>query len=671
MGDRAAKRLKTIADDPDDNTRALQALLHTGNVSSSALLKVVRQLQANPTVHATRRNLGEANLAGFMAIRIIEQIDMLDGSTFNWEYSDPNRLLTCLVDSCPRLRAVVVEASRRHPSSQAQPWNLVVGFDEFTPGNVLRQNNDRKTMALSYSFLEFGQQALWHESIWMTPIVVRHKVIANVVGGWSAMFKRYLLRHLYGPTGLAVAGLPLEIDGQVFVLWARLSNVLGDGDGLRMAYEWRGAASLRPCLRHGNVLKLGSNLAHRDPNFVEIDCCEAGRFQLTRAAELYDMVDAVLTMRDRVASGVAPQIRLKDVCVASGLSCTRQGLLADPTIRARVDILGTLTYDWLHAALQDGTMNVEVGLCLGACSSIGITSEDIKTHLEKDWTFPRSSRSKSKVLYKYFDHGRKGHDIKPTASDMLSLYALLRFFFETRAGGRAEVKAQLDSFQAACACVDILLKAKRCLVPMRQAAQDLRSAVSRHFRLHREVYGSDKLKPKHHWLYDVCDQMERDPYILDCFIVERLHLRAKAMANDVLNTSVYERSVLASMLNLQRNTLQTAGGESNSLVGRVVPFPSRPLAQVGDHLEHAGRHISVGDLVFHGEAMGSVIACASESGSLYVVVEPCIFIRKLSVHSDVFVRCPNGGLQVWQVALVEPAVAWIVVQDLQLVVLRW
>ena len=45
------------------------------------------------------------------------------------------------------------------------------------------------------------------------------------------------------------------IGGTPVLLFARLSILLSDGDGLRMAFGWKGAGGLRACLRHCNVLK--------------------------------------------------------------------------------------------------------------------------------------------------------------------------------------------------------------------------------------------------------------------------------------------------------------------------------------------------------------------------------------------------------------------------------
>ena len=68
------------------------------------------------------------------------------------------------------------------------------------------------------------------------------------------MLSRVLERFLVGPAGLLTVGLPLQIVGSHRLLFARLANLLSDGDGHRMGLDWKGASSLKPCFKHVNVL---------------------------------------------------------------------------------------------------------------------------------------------------------------------------------------------------------------------------------------------------------------------------------------------------------------------------------------------------------------------------------------------------------------------------------
>ena len=59
---------------------------------------------------------------------------------------------------------------------------------------------------------------------------------------------------MVGPAGLLTVGLPLLIAGMHRLLFARLANMLSDGDGLRTGLDWKGASSLKPCFKHMNVI---------------------------------------------------------------------------------------------------------------------------------------------------------------------------------------------------------------------------------------------------------------------------------------------------------------------------------------------------------------------------------------------------------------------------------
>jgi hypothetical protein len=194
----------------------------------------------------------------FEKVRHVEDVPLVSGGSFSWEFADPGKLLSSALDESPGLRQVFSDAAERCPPTISTPWSLLVGFDEFVPGNKLNFDNRRKMMVLSFSFVELGQAALSQAVVWQTPVCIRTTVIDEVVGGWSHLLAMYLRRHLLGPDGLATSGLPLLLHGDdrpPTLLFARLTNLLSDGDGLRQAYDWKGSSGLKPCFKHFNVFK--------------------------------------------------------------------------------------------------------------------------------------------------------------------------------------------------------------------------------------------------------------------------------------------------------------------------------------------------------------------------------------------------------------------------------
>ena len=140
------------------------------------------------------------------------------------------------------LRNVFLEALEMTPS----PWHLVIGFDEFAPGDKMKVNNRRKCMVVNFSFIELGE-FLRRDGAWFTPVAVRTEFIKTVAGGWSAMLREFLQLFLSGTHGIETVGVPIP-GGKL--LRATLGFLLSDGDGYRIAMDWKGASSAKPCLRH-------------------------------------------------------------------------------------------------------------------------------------------------------------------------------------------------------------------------------------------------------------------------------------------------------------------------------------------------------------------------------------------------------------------------------------
>jgi hypothetical protein len=242
----------------------LQRLLHLGSLSNRGLKAIVSELRAEPLdlEFACDSRVDKVFREKCNALcHVIEMPLNIPPGSFSWALLDPNKLLCEVVQQSRILTGLFKDAAVRSPPTMANPWSLVVGFDEFTPGNKLKVDNARKCMNLSFTFRELGNHALSSELAWFTPVCVRHQQIQLCKGGWSNFLREYLRLQLLGTCGLATGGVPLVLDGEVLLVFAKLTNILSDGDGLRVALDWRGHASLKPCFKHMNVFKKDCYLA--------------------------------------------------------------------------------------------------------------------------------------------------------------------------------------------------------------------------------------------------------------------------------------------------------------------------------------------------------------------------------------------------------------------------
>jgi len=519
--------------------------------------------------------------------------------------------------------AVGMEA---HPCSASNPWSIIVGLDEYTPGNKTKLNNRRKCMVTSYSFLELGLENLGRDAAWMTPAVALHTSIVSTKGGWSCMLKLLLKLLLVGTHGLQTVGVGFIAQGRDFVLFGCLALLLSDGDGLREALDWKGAKGVKLCFRHWNVVNKNMDLVERDParQYVELKCYDHAKFKCWSPRELEASIDMLTEARRRVDAGAMTHARLESLEKAIGFNSNERGLLADVRLRSLFQVSKIATFDWMHTALQNGTVTDELYRYTKACATVGHAHHNIEAFLKQGWCFPANSRSDG--LHRIFSEYRstssdKADRLKASASELLGVYGLARHWAAMHVGERDDLRAERLSFESACDVVDLILQAKRGNISMPQASRLMKRAVATHMRLHIAAYGDETLKPKHHWMFDIAEQMEWLPCVVDAFIIERIHLRIKRNAEKVHELGVFEKSVMAGVVNSIYD--ETSKPFSDGLRGATY---NQERTLLGDHLCVGSLRVDSGDVVMRGEEVAVVVVCAEEDGELYVIVNKCALV---------------------------------------------
>ena len=154
-------------------------------------------------------------------------------------------------------------------------------------------------------------------------------------GGFSHVFRIFLEMLLISSSGVATVGMPVVIPGLQRVIFAKVSNLLSEGDGHRLAWDWKGASSLKPCLKHFNVFKLGSDLAGRMRGYVEIGCADVTQFRSWTADQMFVAADSVASASTRALAGTITKAMQHEIEQSVGLNHNQFGLLMSPTMRSR------------------------------------------------------------------------------------------------------------------------------------------------------------------------------------------------------------------------------------------------------------------------------------------------------------------------------------------------
>ena len=190
----------------------------------------------------------------------------------------------------------------------------------------------------------------------------------------------------------------------------------------------------------------------------------------------------------------------------------------------------------------------------------------------------------------------------------------------------------------------------------------LRAAVQQWMIKHKRAYGIENLIPKHAWMWDIVHQFERDPVVIDMFVVERGHLGVKSVADRVDNLCSFERTVLSGIMTERMNALGEESGEENRLVGPQVSSSEYRAAAFTRRLTVDGLGLEVGDVVLREDhELGRIVACAQENADLMIIVEGATFLRHRSRNSSIFEF--TGQLSIWSPFGVRVATAWYNMQD--------
>jgi hypothetical protein len=670
--DTLAKKMRANVQRPSDACLKLQELIGLGKTSLGGLRQLVKTLDHRELNNATDIKL--ANAALFESIKHVEIMPLRDGGQFDWNICHPCSMFARLVEDCASLRELVAAVAIRNGNA---PWKLIVGYDEYVPGDWKRPEPSRKSMNVFFSFLDFGAENLCLDALWFIPVSLRSHAIALVDGGWSRMFTRFLDIFLWGPRGVQTAGIPLVLNGSPYLLKAQLEVCISDGMGLAQALEWRGAGSIKPCFFHSNVLKRNCRLSREaGDEFVEIHCNGPTRFRRTELHDLYDDVDSILQLRHLVEA--TPRM-LDNMCYVTGIAATVHGLLASPRVRANLDVRKVFHLDWAHTLLQDGTLTNDLSLFMrNAEHKLGIDARFWESNLKDGWKFPSALHQKHRHLWKMFNEyripeGAETH-VKGSMTEILGLYSLVRHIVATTAAfNDPTLHLERTSLMNCCVVVDLFLMAKRRRAPARDIARRLRQANSHHMASLVAAYGTSAVKPKNHWVFDLADQIERGAelnFVPDTLALERLHIIVKRVALRVRNTRVFEKSVLATLCLMQKQSLLGQGG-TNNLRGHTHKFAAD--VTLGRSVAAGGMHVKVGDVVFHRDGSNQVAvieACARVGNHDYFLVTTQLSRpTALTLHA-VQASLTGGRSCVMPLADAVVALAWYEGGDSTLVALK-
>ena len=518
------------------------------NAAKRALPDVSLETRQNVRL-ALDGEVADDRVTNTSSLLVAVDLPLIKGGTFRLQFFDPVLLVEYVLERTPTLRTIYADKCQQCRG----PRQILMGFDEHTPGNQVSHDNRRKCMCVFFNFAELGSDALEIDNTWFTPMVVPAKLMSRVSGGWSCILKHFLRRMTLGPSSFRIAGIMVQTEHTSFCVKGSLKKLLTDGEGWMKALEWNGYSSLRPCWRHVNMFKKGSNVTDETLGYVDITCSEPEKLRPWTPSHLRHTIDEVLSARRSLAAREVGwnKTRVKKLITTAGFCPTQNGMLADAELCGAINLIRTCTYDWMHCSFQEGFMSISMWLFVEAASKAtrgNVLCEDIAIHIDA-CQFPLSRRSQRKQLRQLFEptmvkvHTKK-RSIVANASPQMTLYLILKDYALKVVTETPGLQEHAAVYIAACDIIDVLRKVKHRCLSTQEAKPRMVAAISKFMHLHKVLYGTGCIRPKFGWLWAIAFSIADCEWLFDMWCIERQHRRVKVQAELVRNTTCFATSVL-------------------------------------------------------------------------------------------------------------------------------
>ena len=137
----------------DDQRDVLRGFCRRGSISNAGLQFLLTRIKENPDlINVSRNELLEQFHARFDLVKTSISLELNDGSWREWPVADPGLLLSMVLQERPELANLFAVAMDAHPCSSSLPWSIIVGFDEYTPGNKTKLNNQKNAWSRPFRF---------------------------------------------------------------------------------------------------------------------------------------------------------------------------------------------------------------------------------------------------------------------------------------------------------------------------------------------------------------------------------------------------------------------------------------------------------------------------------------------------------------------------------------
>ena len=436
---------------------------------------------------------------------------------------------------CARTPALFEAFHKAAVAATEKPLSLILSFDEATAGNVLAPDPAKKACMVYIACKEVGMQ---NPALWWPISVVRADIMKHHLHGNLGIVLRHFLRT--NPAEQLMTGFLLQTAGHPpFILRLRISAVIADGEALRQSLSCKGAAGLKPCHICKNVIKKNHEMTGSLQGYLQDISSLPGSWDRMTDEDMFQFCDEQRRRR-MVLSAAA----FKEEETLAGIVYEEESLIQDSWARLQLPP-SLFMYDFLHIYYtKGGVASLEVSyLVQRAAAALNVSHEDLAALLrEHAWRVPGYIKNFAGPANRarLFDSSRfleLGY--KSKASDLQQLLPLLGCLLEMLDKDKV-LRAELCSYEKLFQIHKELSRLKA--LDKIECTQALQRLQTEHHLLCVQAYGSQILRPKHHWRFHAAEQIEQWEAYVDTAPCETKHQMYKGVANRNYDTLTHHRA---------------------------------------------------------------------------------------------------------------------------------
>ena len=512
----------------------------TQHMSTAAKCKVLQDVKEHgmPTAvsvsTATREKKAFVNRSTSMGPTIIDlKLPLEAGGEVTIPFQNPFPMLLIAMQLSPEFENLFA----RILTFSNNCLDVIMYNDDITPGQALKKNNWRKTVAVYWSFANFGMYLLSNDKLWFTLCTIRTSLASAIAGSLSCIYKHGLRLFFGRPSGIdARDGVVMQVAGQSCLWFAKFFMSLADHLAHKLTLNCTGSSGTICCFFCKNIFALRSRRLP-DPTGFALPCCELSfaNFKLHTGASIRG---ALVRLQQVSDAGDEPLLtRLQE---EFGWNHVPESWLLDPHLS--IDVAETSALDWMHCMVEGGAYDSEVEHVSTELEPLGYGATAMNQYFGL-WNWPGGYASAKRV----FESGK----YVASASENLSSALVLNEYLRNVGAKVGVMAAEIISMQKACVLLLLFSIVATGLVSWEM----LEAAVVDFLTCHYAAYETLLWKPKHHYLMHMADQLRRMLILLATFVHERKHRLIKAAAQLRSNTGSFERGVLEDVTRNQLHDL--------------------------------------------------------------------------------------------------------------------